>query len=78
MRDLFGDELEVVVDAGNVRQLIDALESRYPGTKVRLVQDGALLPGVAVVINGQAATMGVLQKLKADDEVQFLPALGGG
>ena len=78
MRDLFGDEQEVVVDAGNVRQLIDQLESRYPGAKVRLVQNGELVPGLAVVINGQAATLGLLQKLKADDEVHFLPALGGG
>ncbi|MFN5531380.1 MAG: hypothetical protein ACK5F7_12485, partial [Planctomycetaceae bacterium] len=41
-RDLTGDVVEVNVAAGTVRQLVNALEERFPGLRERAVMDDAL------------------------------------
>ena len=44
----------------------------------RLCDGDGLAPGLAVSVNGAASALGLLQKVKPDDEVHFLPAIGGG
>lgn len=78
MREVFGGQDSVVVEAQNVRILIQALDERFPGVKARLVENGAIKAGVAVVVNGRASSLGMLEPLAPEDEVHFLPALGGG
>ena len=46
--------------------------------KDRLVEDGEILPNLAVAIDGDVATMGLLQKVGENSEVHFLPAIAGG
>lgn len=78
LRYLTGGATQVVADGRNVRTVIDDLERQYPGTRERLLQDGCLRPGMAVVINGAAATLGLLQPVPDEAELHFLPAIGGG
>lgn len=68
----------VEVEADSVREAIARLEELYPGVAERLCQDGEMKPGISVAVNGNVCSRGVLQKLTADDEVHFLPAIGGG
>ena len=70
------DFIDVV--AGSVREAIDRLEEQYPGVRPRLCRADRLMPGMAVSVNGAASSLGLLQPLKPDDEVHFLPAIGGG
>jgi molybdopterin converting factor small subunit len=77
-RDLTGDVVEVNVAAGTVRQLVNALEERFPGLRERAVMDDALRPGLAVAINGTVSRLGLRQPVPAGAEVHFLPAIGGG
>ncbi len=77
-RDLSGDVVEVSIEAGTIRQLVNALEERFPGMRERAVEDDALRPGLAVAINGSVSRLGLRQRVPAGAEVHFLPALGGG
>ena len=78
LRDLTGGTPTVSADGASVRQLVDALEGLYPGIKARLCQADSLRPGMTVVVDGLVAPLGLLQVVKPDSEVHFLPAIGGG
>ena len=72
-----GKEL-VTINGKNVRQLINELDRKYPGMKQALMDDDSLKPDVAVAIDGQVTQMGLLQPLTENNEVIFIPAIGGG
>ena len=83
LRDLSGGAEEIDVEGSTVREVIDALESRCPGVRVRLCvsdESGALglRPGLTVAVNGTVNSMGLRAKTAADSEVHFLPGIGGG
>ena len=42
------------------------------------MQDGRVRPGLALAINGEIATTGLMAKVAEGAEVQILPAIGGG
>jgi molybdopterin synthase sulfur carrier subunit len=66
------------VEAANVRQAIDRLEERFPGTRSRLCEAERLKPGLTVAVDGHVSSLGLVQKLAPESEVHFLPAIGGG
>jgi molybdopterin synthase sulfur carrier subunit len=68
----------VTVPGGTVRQVIAALEQAYPGTRDRLCDGDSLRSGLAVVVDGQVAPLGLLHDVGESSEVHFLPAIGGG
>lgn len=68
----------VEMEARNVRQVIEQLDSLYPGIKERLVEDGEIRPNLAIAIDGDVAIMGMLEKVGEQSEVHFVPAIGGG
>jgi molybdopterin synthase sulfur carrier subunit len=78
LRPLTGDVEEVTVDAKNVRQVIDMLESQFPGIKSRLCDDDGLKPDLSVAVDGNVSSLGLLQHVRENSEVHFLPAIGGG
>jgi len=69
---------QVVLEARNVRQVIDKLDQLYPGIKDRLVEENQIRPNLAISIDGELASMGLLEKLGETSEVHFVPAIGGG
>jgi len=71
---------QVQVDGSTVRRLINNLELQHPGIKEYLVddEDDDLLPGLAVIIDGEVSQLGLLEKVSDSAEVHFLPAIGGG
>ena len=78
LQKMTGGDKKVDMDARNVRQVIDRLDELYPGIKNRLVEDGEILPNLAIAIDGDVAIMGMLEKVREDSEVHFVPAIGGG
>lgn len=73
------DGLEEIDTAGaSVRQVIAALEARFPGIRERLCDGENLRPGLALAVNGTVSRLGLLQKIPEGSEVHFLPAIGGG
>ena len=71
---------QVQVEGSTVRRLINNLEEQHPGIKEYLVDDeeDELIPGLAVVIDGEVSQLGTLDKVGESSEVHFLPAIGGG
>jgi len=67
-----GGEIELELDAGNIRQLLTALAERYPALKPHLDE------GFAVAIDGQIYQDTWVQPIPPDAEVHLLPQIGGG
>lgn len=78
LRSLAGNAEQLPVDAATVRQVVHALEARFPGIRDRLCVGDGLRPGLAVAVDGKVSSAGLLQKVSPDSEVHFLPAIGGG
>tara|TARA_Y100000588_G_C14203792_1_gene903699 strand:- start:50 stop:313 length:264 start_codon:yes stop_codon:yes gene_type:complete len=78
MQNLSNGEQRVSVEGANVRQIIDNLDSMFPGFKNRLVEDGRVKPNISVAIDGEITPLGMIEKVTENSEVHFLPAISGG
>ena len=78
LRNLTNGEESVPVPGTTIREVIDNLETRYPGMKARLCEDDRLKPGLAIYINGLLTRGSLRERVDADAEIHFLPAMGGG
>jgi molybdopterin converting factor small subunit len=78
MRTLCGGAAALDLPGRRVTDLIEHLEQQFPGARARLCQQDRLKPGIAVVINGHASSLGLWAAVSDTDEVHFVPALGGG
>jgi hypothetical protein len=62
-----------------VRDVVAAIEAAYPALQGKIVrEDGRLLPGMAVAIDGEISSLGLGEAVGLDTEVQFLAAIQGG
>jgi molybdopterin converting factor small subunit len=78
LRTLAGGEESIPVDGTTVREVIDALDARFPGMKERLCDGDNLRPGLAVVIDNQVSRAGLWQPVGEASELHFVPAIAGG
>ena len=78
LRPLTDNRERIETDAQTVREAIADLDTQFPGFASRLCLDDNLRPEIAVAIDGKISPRGLRQKLTADCEVHFLPAIGGG
>jgi len=78
LRDLTGGQQTVDVPGKTVRDVIAAMEERFPGMQDRLIEDGRLMPSIIVIVDGEPGNMRLRQPLREDSEVHFLPAISGG
>jgi sulfur-carrier protein len=78
LRKFTGGQERVDVPGKSIRELVRQLGDQFPGIDQQLLQDGDIRPSIAVSIDGEIATGGVLDPVNEDSEVHFIPALGGG
>ncbi len=78
LRDLTNGVSECELPGSSVRELIRALDERFPGSSARLCQGNQLAPGLAVSVDGEMPALGCSAPVGTNSEVHFLPALGGG
>lgn len=78
MRTLTDERDRVSAEGRTLRQVVDDLERRYPGMKDLIVENDRVRPGLALAINGEIATTGLMAVVPDEAEVQILPAIGGG
>ena len=78
LRKLADGMTDVRVPGATLKELIDNLESRYPGMRQYLMEEDHLVPGLAAVVDGEATMEGLRQRLAEETEVHFLPAISGG
>lgn len=62
----------VVIDAASFRELLAALEARFPGLR------GSLEAEMAVAIDGEIIQEPLLERIGSESEVHFLPRVSGG
>ena len=67
-----GGETEIQLPGRTVRQLIRALEARFPALEGKLEGD------IAVVIDGVVHQNALLEEVGEESEVAFIPPIGGG
>ena len=41
-------------------------------------EEDDLISGIAVVVDGEVSQLGLLERVKENSEIHFLPAIGGG
>ena len=80
MQTLTEGKQQVQVEGSTVRQVVNNLERQFPGTRALIYdeEEDDLLPGVAVIVDGEASQLGLLERVREDSEIHFLPAIGGG
>ena len=78
MRNLTDGEDSVTVSGNTIRDVIENLDKRYPGTKDRLCDGDKIRPGIAIYVNGILIRANLRSQINADAELHFLPAISGG
>ena len=78
LRDLTSGEDVLTVPGETVGQVIENLDTRYPGLSERLCEQGTLRPNIAVVVDGVASRQRMRHRLTETSEVHFIPAISGG
>jgi molybdopterin synthase sulfur carrier subunit len=80
LQRLTGGRQTVQVAGQTVRQVIENLERAFPGLQAELydAEEDILMPGMAVVVDGETSQLGLLETVRETSELHFIPALGGG
>jgi sulfur-carrier protein len=78
MRTLTGGRDRVIVGGKNLREAIADLDRQFPGIANQLIDDGDIKASIAVSIDGEVCTSGVLEKIRDNSEIHFMPQISGG
>ena len=78
MRKLTGGHDRVTVSGKNLREAIADLDRQFPGFANQLIEDGDIKPSIAVSIDGEVGTNGVLDTIRDNSEIHFMPQISGG
>ena len=81
LRRMTGGADKVELEVADLSQMIDKLESDYPGFKERLLdEEGELRYFVNIYVNGEDIRFdqGLRTSIKSGDEVSIVPAVAGG
>ena len=81
LRKLTNNETIVDADGTTVGQIVESLESAYPGMRERLIDDnGDLRHFVNIYLNGEDIRYidGLKSSVSDNDELSIVPAVAGG
>jgi len=78
LQHLTGGTADVVVEGTTVRSVLENLEAAFPGVCQHLRSGDGLRSGLAVAVDGNMSSQGLLQKVREHSEVHFVAAIGGG
>ena len=78
MRTLTGGQDRVTVSGKNLREAIADLDRQFPGIASQLLDDDDIKASIAVSIDGEIGTHGVLDTIGDNSEIYFMPQIAGG
>jgi len=81
LQTLTKNQSEVELEATDVKNLIEVLEQKFPGTSARLLgEDGKIRRFINIFINEKDIRFlnGDASKLKEGDVISIVPAIAGG
>ena len=78
-RGLSGGRDKVDVEGGgSLRTVIQRLDDDCPGIEERLILEGDIHPGIAIFIDDEQTSEGLISRVPKDGSIFILPAMGGG
>ena len=69
---------KVQIPGQNIGQVIDGLDSMYPGFKKRLIDGDEIHAEIAVIIDQEVVDRDLLEVVHQDSDVHFVPSVSGG
>lgn len=78
LRTLTQGEERIDVPGRTVGEVLDHLETRFPGIRSRLCDGPTLRKGLAIVLGAQVSKAGLDEPVDETSEVHFVQAIGGG
>lgn len=78
LRPACGGNSVVEADGRNVAAVVAAIDDQFPGFRDRIVSGDALRPDLAVAVDGHIDPLGLAAAVRADSEINLLPAVQGG
>ena len=69
---------QIQISGQNIGQVIDGLDSRYPGFKKRLIDGDEIHAEIAVIIDEEVVDRDLLEVVHQDSDVHFVPSVSGG
>ena len=81
LRRVTNGQAKVEIDAANLGEIINGLETEFPGFKDRLLDEaGELRYFVNIYLNGEDVRFlqGMATSTKTGDEISIVPAVAGG
>ena len=81
LRKLTNNETSVDAVGKTIEQIVESLDSAYPGMRERLIDDnGALRHFVSIYLNGEDIRYidGLKSPVSDNDELSIVPAVAGG
>jgi len=78
LQELTGGQARVAVPGANLGEVLEQLETLYPGLRDRLCDGEGLGPHLAVVVDGELSRLRMHHPLTERSEVRFVPAFHGG
>jgi len=78
LRDLTNGQKSLSVQGETVKQVIENLESQYPGIKERICDGDRLRPSISIVVDGDTSTLKLRHRLHESSEVHFVISISGG
>ena len=78
MRKLTGGRERVTVSGKNLREAIADLDRQFPGIASQLLDDSDIKASIAVSIDGEVCPNGVLDTIRENSEIHFMPQISGG
>ncbi|MQG20453.1 MAG: MoaD/ThiS family protein [SAR202 cluster bacterium] len=78
MQFFTGQKRQVEIAGDTIGQIINNLDKAFPGLKNHLAYNDEIMPGLAVIVDGEDTHLGMLQPVKDDSEIHFIPSIAGG
>ena len=73
------DQVQIDGEA-SLRQVFERLDKEAPGIRARLMDEEGqgIHPGIAIFINDDQESEGLIQRVPSEATIHILPAMGGG
>ncbi|MCL4545274.1 MAG: MoaD/ThiS family protein [Chloroflexi bacterium] len=78
LRPFAGGQRQIRVTGATIREALQSLKEQFPELGDRVWDSESLRPGLAVAVNGAAVSFGLAQPVAEEDELEIIPAIGGG
>lgn len=78
VRELTNGKAMLEADGNTVAEVIRNIDLACPGIRSALIDDNALRAGIIIAVDGSIGSRQLLQPVRPDSEIHFIPAIFGG